>query len=286
MKILKSRANSFIIVSTIYLITAAVGVFLYSHLNFDMWLSLLITDVICTVIVFIFSIIFKNASVYDPYWSVQPIVICIVFACSSGITLASVLLIITIGFWALRLTANWAYTFYGLDHQDWRYTMLHEKTGAFYSIINLIGIHMVPTLIVYGCTLPAVYAITEQFTFKPYSIFFILLSIGAIILQGISDIQMHRYRKNRTTAFIRTGLWKHSRHPNYLGEILMWWGIGLFVVCAMPDRFYLLSGAFANTVLFLCVSIPMADKRQSKKDGFEEYKRSTRMLLPIRKFTI
>ncbi len=285
MKIPKSRANSFITVAIIYLITAVVGLLLYSYLNFNMWLSLLITDAICTVIVFIFSIILKNASVYDPYWSVQPVVICIAFTCSSGINLSSGLLLFTICFWGLRLTANWAYTFYGLNHQDWRYSMLYEKTGNFYPIINLIGIHMAPTLIVYGCTLPAVYAITERISFKPYSIFFILLSIGAIILQGFSDIQMHRYRKNRTTAFIRTGLWKHSRHPNYLGEILMWWGVGLFVVCAMPDRFYLLSGAFANTLLFLCVSIPMADKRQSKKVAFEEYKRSTRMLLPIKKFT-
>ena len=93
---------------------------------------------------------------------------------------------------------------------------------------------------------------------------------------------MHKFRKNRTGNFIRTGLWKYSRHPNYLGEILMWWGIGLcgFVLTA---NFKMLFGAIANTALFLFVSIPMADKRQSKKEGFKEYKSSTRMLLPIYK---
>lgn len=46
---------------------------------------------------------------------------------------------------------------------------------------------------------------------------------------------------------------------------------------------YLVAGAVANTILFFAVSIPMADKRQSRKDGFAEYKKQTRMLLPIKK---
>ena len=94
---------------------------------------------------------------------------------------------------------------------------------------------------------------------------------------------MHKFRKNRTAPFIRIGLWKYSRHPNYLGEILMWWGVGLSVLCAAPSAWYLMAGAVANTVLFFAVSIPMADKRQSRKDGFAEYKKQTRMLLPIKK---
>jgi len=55
------------------------------------------------------------------------------------------------------------------------------------------------------------------------------------------------------------------------------------VVSTAPESFYLATGAVANTVLFFAVSIPMADRRQSKKDGFAEYKKETRMLLPIKK---
>jgi steroid 5-alpha reductase family enzyme len=63
----------------------------------------------------------------------------------------------------------------------------------------------------------------------------------------------------------------------------MWWGISLSVVCAIPERWYLIAGAFINTCLFLFISIPMADNRQSQKQGFDEYKKQTRMLLPIKK---
>lgn len=279
----KKRTASFAILTLVYILAAVIGVVIYRVLRFDWWLNLLIADIAATVLTFVFSLIFHNASVYDPYWSVQPIVILIAFAIGKALTLERLLLLIAVCFWGVRLTANWAYTFHGLRHQDWRYTMLHEKTGIFYPIINFVGIHMVPTLVVYGCTLPAVYAFLHDGSWNVGSIVFFCVSVGAAVLQGTADVQMHRFRKHRTGTFIRTGLWKYARHPNYLGEILMWWGVALAVISVYPSAWYLCAGAVANTILFLVVSIPMADNRQSKKEGFAEYKAATRMLLPVKK---
>ena len=64
----------------------------------------------------------------------------------------------------------------------------------------------------------------------------------------------------------------------------MWWGISLATVCAMPGMWYIIVGALVNNLMFLIVSIPMQDKRQSKKEGFEIYKKETRALFPIKKF--
>lgn len=282
-KLKQNRVASFVAVTLVYILATVVGVLVYRALTPDWWLSLLIADTAATVVTFVFSLIFKNASVYDPYWSVQPPVILVAFAVGRELTALGILLLVVVSIWAIRLTANWAYTFRGLYHQDWRYTMLHEKTGVFYPIINFVGIHMVPTLVVYGCVLPAVYAVCEGLSANVVSVLFLCVSLGAATMQGIADIQMHKFRKNRTTPFIRVGLWKYSRHPNYLGEILMWWGVALSVVCAAPNARYLVSGALANTVLFFAVSIPMADGRQSRKEGFAEYKKQTRMLLPIKR---
>lgn len=167
--------------------------------------------------------------------------------------------------------------------------MLHEKTGKAYPLINFLGIHLVPTLVVYGCVLPIAFTFeyAGDITLNAGKIvgicLFSAMSVGAAVMQGVADCQMHKFRKNRTGNFIRVGLWKYSRHPNYLGEILMWWGMALAFICVMPERWYLIAGAVANTLLFLCVSIPLADGRQSRKEGFAEYKKQTRMLLPIRK---
>ncbi len=199
----QNRAASFVAVAIVYVIATAVGIAVYRALTLDWWLSLLIADVAATAVTFLFSLLFKNASVYDPYWSVQPPVILIAFAIGREITPLGVLLLAVVSFWAIRLTANWAYTFANLHHQDWRYTMLKEKTGGFYPIVNFVGIHMVPTLVVYGCVLPGVYALREGLGATVGSVLLLCLSLGAATMQGIADIQMHKFRKNRSGVFIR-----------------------------------------------------------------------------------
>ena len=279
-----SRTWSFVLIALIYAAATAVGVVCYIYLPFAFWLNLLLADIAATVVTFIFSLIFRNASVYDPYWSVQPLVIVVGYAVvRKNLSVTQILPLIAVLLWGIRLTANWAYTFYGLGFQDWRYTMLREKTGKLYPVVNFVGIHLVPTLVVYGCVLPIAFTFEEAPAFNAGAAVFFALSVSATVLQGAADIQMHRYRKNRNGTFMRNGLWKYSRHPNYLGEILMWWGVALAYVCVTPSRWYLIAGAVANTLLFLCVSIPLAEGRQSRKEGFAEYKKQTRMLLPLPK---
>ena len=191
----QSRGASFTVVALVCIMSATVGITVYNALEFSWWIALLIADLAATVVTFIFSLIFGNASVYDPYWSVQPPVILIAFLWGRRPTLLGVLLAVAVGFWAVRLTANWAYTFGGLTHQDWRYTMLSEKTGIFYPVVNLVGIHLVPTLVVYGCILPAVYAVRNELSANIGSVIFIALSVLAALMQGIADIEMQRFRK-------------------------------------------------------------------------------------------
>lgn len=299
---IKNRPVAFIVILLIYILAAVCGYFTFTFFEstFPLWLTLLLADIAATIVVFIFSLIFRNASVYDPYWSVQPAVILgfifvyriLVSKAAEGLLNAfgkevneavcnpvAAYLFIAVLLWSIRLTANWAYNFKSFEYQDWRYVMLREKTGRAYPLINFFGIHLFPTLVVYLCVLPAAVAFCEDADFGFVSAIFISMSLMATVFQGIADVQMHRFRAQGTGGFIRTGLWKHSRHPNYACEILMWWGIGLASVSALGwQHWYFLAGALVNTLMFLFVSIPMADKRQSRKPGFEEYKKATRML--------
>lgn len=279
-----NRPLSFAIIALIYAAAAAVGYFTYTYLPFAYWLNLLIADAAATVFTFIFSVLLGNASVYDPYWSVAPVFIVAVLMCRYELTLPRLLISLAVIGWGVRLTANWAYTFGDLTHQDWRYTMLHDKTGKLYPFVNFTGIHLVPTLVVYACILPVVVLFRTDCTLNAGTVVFFLTAVGSFVMQGIADIEMHAFRKHKTGTFIRTGLWKYSRHPNYLGEICMWWSVGLCCVCSLGGQWWLLTGAFLNTCLFLFISIPMAETHQrTRKPGFDEYKRQTRMLLPIYK---
>ncbi|MFI3283769.1 MAG: DUF1295 domain-containing protein, partial [Erysipelotrichaceae bacterium] len=78
----------------------------------------------------------------------------------------------------------------------------------------------------------------------------------------------------------QTGLWKYSRHPNYFGEALMWWGIAFI---SFSDNGYALSfvGAVWITLSLLFISgVPLLEKRNQNKEGYEEYKRKTSVFIP------
>ena len=282
----KREPFRFLIVFFVYLAAAAVGVAVMYALPLQFWLSLLIADVAATLVVFAFSLVFRNASVYDPYWSVQPIVIVIGLAClQKSFPVTVILPMIAIFLWGIRLTANWTYTFKGLDpaYQDWRYTMLREKTGGNYIAVNLFGIHLVPTLIVYACMLPVIFVFEKTPAFNAGSAVFFAVSVLAVLLELVADCTMHKFKRGGGEGFLRKGVWKYSRHPNYLGEIAFWWGIALATVCVLPSYWWTIAGAFLNTLLFLFVGIPMADGHQARKEGFALYKKNTRKLFPIYK---
>jgi len=112
-----------------------------------------------------------------------------------------------------------------------------------------------------------------------------IVCIFATSLQLIADMQMHRFRHKNpgSSIIIRDGLWKHSRHPNYLGEILMWWGIYIIMLSTSPNMWVLGAGPLVNTLMFLYISIPMADNRnRMERAGFDEYVLETNNLLPFK----
>ena len=268
----------------VYLLAFAVGLYAFSLARGDVFMRVLIADVAATLFVFLVSLPLGNASVYDPYWSVAPLAIVPVSIAAFGVwSLGTILLLVCISYWGIRLTANWAYTFHGYSHMDWRYSMLQEKTGVFYPLVSLLGIMLFPTMVVYLCLLPALHYLqtggVNLFTCLGFA-----LCLSAATLQLVADVQLHRFQRQSQNrgAIIRSGVWRHARHPNYLGEILMWWGVYLVMLSVRPDLWPLGIGALTNTLMFLMISIPMAETRMAGyKEGFDRYVAETNRLLPI-----
>ena len=280
----QSRRRSFVFTIIVYALALAVGLFVYGRMRGGVLFRVFAADIAATVFLFLVSLPLENASVYDPYWSVAPIVILPLAMRAFGVWNAgTIALLCCVTYWGVRLTANWAYTFQGYDHQDWRYTMLREKSGALYQLVSLFGIMLFPTLVVYLCLLPALHYI--QFGgINLVTLLGFALCLCAATLQLVADVQLHRFQrqaKNRR-QIIRRGVWRHARHPNYLGEILMWWGVFVVLLSVRPSLWLLGIGALTNTLMFLLISIPMAESRMAGyKEGFDRYVQETNRLLPI-----
>lgn len=123
--------------------------------------------------------------------------------------------------------------------------------------------------------LPFIYLITNNLAFNPLALIGAFVSIFGIYLEIHSDIAMHHFQKIRQSKgeIINVGLWKHSRHPNYLGEILFWWGLFFIAVALAPSLYWTGVGAIANNLMFVFISVPMAENHMATyKNDFATYK--------------
>jgi steroid 5-alpha reductase family enzyme len=188
--------------------------------------------------------------------------------------------------WGVRLTVNWARTWGGMGHEDWRYAMLRGEVrrGRPWWLINLAGIHLLPTLLVLLGLLSAWPALTHGG--RGFGVLDALAAIvlaGSIALEAAADEQRHRFAADPDNAgrIVDTGVWRHARHPNYLGEIGVWWGLWLFGLAADPRWWPTVVGPLAMVVLFVVVSVPMLDRRSlERRPGYAAHMAAVPALLP------
>ena len=242
----------------------------------------LLGDIAATLVVWLAGVLCGNSSVYDPYWSVAPVVL---MACWLGKTpsLIAILLMAVIALWGVRLTTNWAIRWRGIHHQDWRYEMLRDQMPRLWFLINLAGINLMPTTLVFLAMIPAYLAATQAAAHSLLSYLGIGVCVAAVAIELISDAQMERYKKDPARGtFIQTGLWNYSRHPNYFGEVLFWWGIWLAQAGCVPGRLGTILAPLLMTALFLFVSIPMMERHiLQTRPEYGAYRRQVSVLIPL-----
>ena len=274
----------------IYLVATALGIltFYLLHPYMHFLLAILIADVVSTIIVWASGLIVGTPSVYDPYWSLQTIIIYIpLLAYFNNWNIFTIVPLIVMFLYSVRLTVNFIKGFHGLGYVDWRYNMLKEKSGKLFQLVNLFGICMFPTLVVYLASVPLfVYASLDVDSFSYLDLIGSLVILLGIYFELIADLQMKAFIKIRKSRedVIDIGMWKYSRHPNYLGEILIWFGVAFILIIHNYQMAYWIVGAIVNLLMFLFISIPMEEKHMLEyKPNLKEYIKTTSCLLLLPK---
>lgn len=226
-------------------------------------------DVVATLVVFGFSVAHDNSSLYDPYWSVAPIAIAALFlavAAPGASTARGALAALLVAAWGVRLTVNCLVRWRSLADEDFRYREIRARTGRWYWPASLFSIHLFPTAWVFLGLLPLWPALAlPSAPLGWLDALAGLVTGAAIAVETVADLQLRRFldtRRDRTEV-LETGLWAFSRHPNYLGEVLFWWGLWLFGLAADTGWWWTVAGPLAITALFSFVSVPWMDRRMA-----------------------
>jgi steroid 5-alpha reductase family enzyme len=281
-----SRGASFAVVIGAYALALAVAAGVAVAVGSDKpILTALLADIAATAVIYATSMVLDNGSMYDPYWSVAPPVIAVYWAsfATDAVPDARTTVVLVLVFaWAIRLTLNWARGWPGLHHEDWRYLDLYEKNTKWF--ISLVGIHGFPTIQVFlGCLSlwPALARGTNDL--GPLDALAAAVTGGAVLLELISDEQLRSFNRAKQPGEIMDrGLWSVSRHPNYLGELMFWWGLWLFALAADAAWWWTIIGPLAMTAMFIGVSIPMLDDRsKARRPGYAEHCERTPALIPF-----
>ncbi len=247
----------------------------------------LVADIAGTLVIYGFSRTFRNASFYDPYWSMAPLAIALywaLWATSDGVVQARQIGVLALVFiWGLRLTHNWARGWRGLKHEDWRYADFRKRSKGWFWLVDLFAIELMPTMFVFlGCLSLYPALSTGNNGFGAVDGVAIAITAGAIAIEAAADEQLRRFARSRQTGQIMaSGLWAYSRHPNYFGEITFWWGLFVFGVAADAGYWWTITGPLAITALFLLASIPMMEKRNlERRPAYNEHQTKVSLLIP------
>ena len=239
-----------------------------------------------TVVIFVSSCLTANGSMFDAYWSVIPPLGAVWLAMNAtgidGTRTAVVLVVVMV--WAVRLTSNWVRGWPGLHHEDWRYVDMYAKSKAPRVVVSLLTVHVFPTIQLWLGSLPIVVALARTGrAFGPLDVVAAVVGIGGALLELVADEQMRAFGKVKQPGQVMDrGLWKYSRHPNYLGELMFWLSMYLFALAVGLGFWWTGIGVLAMLAMFLGASIPLLDDRsEARRPEFADYRRRTSALIPM-----
>lgn len=268
-----SRSGSLVRVGVAYVLAIGAGAawLAWGPETAWLWLDGLIADLLATLVIFAASRLHHNSSFYDAYWSVLPPLLMLGWWIRSDTPVDDPrcwLVLAVIAFWAVRLTVNWIRTFPGLHHEDWRYPLLRGRAGRGEAVVDLMGIHVFPTLQVFLGMLPVYVVITRTGRNLGWlDVLAAVVGVGAVVLELAADLQMQRFVRTRQPGQVMDqGLWAWSRHPNYFGEFGFWLSLALFGLAADPGTWWwVFVGAAGMYAMFQGASIPMMEQRSLER---------------------
>lgn len=237
------------------------------------------------VLWFIISKIKGKYSLVDIAWGGGFVVVAWTgFLTTFSVTAQSITILILVTIWGVRLfwhlaRRNWN------KPEDYRYVNMRKRWGT--TLVNLkafLNVFVLQGVLLFIIALPITHSFAnESEEFAWWQMLGIVIWIIGFIFEVGGDLQLENFKKNPANKgkLLTTGFWSVTRHPNYFGEALSWWGVFLVALTQMTD-FWLITSPIVITLLLLFVSgVPLLEKKYQGRKDFEAYANKTSKFFPF-----
>lgn len=256
----------------------------------------------------------RNNSQMDKLWSVLPIAYTWVTCALGGFNFRLIIIAVIVTLWGARLTYNFAkkgaYSIkFWSGEEDYRWVYLRKQkpfTNKFvWGIFDLFFISIFQNVVVLGITLPAVAIMTSKEPFGVLDVVAGVIMLFAFIYEVIADRQQNKFQTKKyeylnsgmkleelpepyNRGFNVTGLWARSRHPNYIGEQMIWVGLYLFAIAAKVTHLGVFNWTITGVMLLILIFVGSSRMAEgisvSKYKEYPSYQKQVFKYLPIKKY--
>ena len=248
---------------------------------------MLASAVVIAVIMFLtwmLSVALKNASIVDIVWGLGFVAVAwTAFAVGDGDTTRGWVLAVLATTWGLRLATHLAVRNVG-HGEDYRYRAMRKHWGPRFPIISLVTVFLLQGVLMWIVSLSLQLGQVEKSPgFGPIGTMGIFVWVFGLVFESVGDMQLRRFKADPANAgkVLCTGLWRFTRHPNYFGDAVVWWGISIVAAEAGVGVFGFIGAAVMTFLLVRVSGVALLEKSLKKrKPDYEDYVRRTSAFIP------
>ena len=228
------------------------------------------------------SIVLQDASIVDIAWGLGFIliaIICNLYAGSNSVVFA-ISSLCTI--WGLRLSWHIYERKKKRPGEDFRYAAWRKNWGKNFWWRSYLQVFALQGFLMVVIALPLIWVTyMEPLNTSLYTVLGALVWLLGFAFEGIADRQLQAFKNGTSKKHIlTTGLWKYSRHPNYFGEVVQWWGIWIMALTAVGSFWTIVSPLTITLLIRFVSGVPMLEKKYARDAEFQEYAEKTNVFVP------
>ncbi|TWU40912.1 DUF1295 domain-containing protein [Novipirellula artificiosorum] len=238
---------------------------------------------VIAIALWVFSLLRRNVNVVDVFWGLGFVVIAWLSLSQTGpASMRVTCLAAMVTVWGFRLASYLAWRNWGKP-EDHRYAAMREKHGNQFGWVSLVTVFGLQALLMWFISLPIQVAIGKNVAWSPLVILgFALWGVG-IFFEAVGDLQLARFKADALNRgkVMNLGLWRYTRHPNYFGDFLVWWGF--YFVAVEPDSWWwtILSPIIMSVLLIRVSGVRLLESSlRSRVEGYEQYVKITSAFFP------